>query len=173
MLAAPSIERLIAALYEREVLLLLDNAEHLPEGAPLIAALVQSCPRLKVIVTSRSALRLQAETLCPVRPLALPDPAGLPPDGLAASANGYAAVRLFVSRAQMLQPSFALTDANAGAVVEICRHLDGLPLAIELAAARVRGLPPRAMLSRLQQPARAADRRHARSAHAPAHHPRL
>jgi predicted ATPase len=149
VLAAPSIERLIDALYEREALLLLDNVEHLPEGAALIAALVQRCLRLKVIVTSRSALRLQAETLCPVRPLALPDQVGLPRDGLAASANGYAAVRLFVSRAQMVQPSFTLTDANADAVVEICRQLDGLPLAIELAAARVRGLPLRAMLSRL------------------------
>jgi predicted ATPase/transcriptional regulator with XRE-family HTH domain len=149
VLAAPSIERLIAALREREVLLLLDNVEHLLDGAPLIAALVQSCPRLKVIVTSRSALRLQAETLYAVRPLALPDPAGLPREGLAATADSYAAVRLFVSRAQMTQPSFTLTDENASAVIEICRQLDGLPLAIELAAARVRGLPPRAMLSRL------------------------
>ncbi|HEY0607638.1 MAG TPA: tetratricopeptide repeat protein [Herpetosiphonaceae bacterium] len=149
VLAAPSVERLIDVLHDREVLLLLDNIEHLLDGAPQIAALVQGCPQLKAIVTSRSALRLQAERCYIVPPLALPDHTALPRKGVAAAALAYPAVQLFVSRARMVQPSFALTDENADAVAQICRRLDGLPLAIELAAARVRGLPPRAMLSRL------------------------
>jgi predicted ATPase/DNA-binding XRE family transcriptional regulator len=149
VLAAPSLERLIDVLHDRELLLLLDNMEHLLDGAPLIAALVQGCPQLKVIVTSRSALRLHAETRSSVPPLALPDHGALPQTGSAAAMQAYAAVQLFVSRARMAQPSFALTDENANAVAEICRHLDGLPLAIELAAARVCGLPPRTMLSRI------------------------
>lgn len=147
VLAAPTPERLIAALSDRQTLLLLDNLEHLPESAPLIAALIQRCPGLKLIATSRSALHLQAERLYIVPPLSLPDPQGQPLS--AALASQAPAVRLFVNRAQRVHPSFALSDANAAAVVEICRRLDGLPLAIELAAARVRALPPHAMLERL------------------------
>ncbi|MBV9788859.1 MAG: tetratricopeptide repeat protein [Chloroflexi bacterium] len=149
VLAAPSVERLIDVLRDRELLLLVDNIEHLLEGAPQIAALVKGCPQLKVIATSRSALRLQAERCYIVPPLALPDHTALPREGTAATALAYPAVQLFVSRARMVQPNFALTDENADAVAQICHRLDGLPLAIELAAARVRGLPPRAMLSRL------------------------
>ena len=130
----------------REVLLVLDGFEHLLEGAPVLAELLSGCARLKLLVTSRALLRLSGEHEFPVRPLAVPsNGAATDPDALA----GYAAVALFVQRATAAEPDFRLTLEEAVAVAGICARLDGLPLAIELAAARVRLLRPEAMLGRL------------------------
>jgi non-specific serine/threonine protein kinase len=142
------IPRLQSVLANQRVLLVLDNFEHVVETAPLIAHLVEGCPSLTVLVTSRVRLRLSQEQEFPVTPLALPEPEELPAsDGL----DRYGAVRLFVARAQAVNPEFALTDRNARDVAAICRRLDGLPLAIELAAARVKMLPPAALLGRLER----------------------
>jgi predicted ATPase/DNA-binding NarL/FixJ family response regulator len=133
-------------LRERRLLLVLDNFEQLLAAAPQVAGLLQACPRLKILVTSRSVLHLEGEHEYPVPLLGLPDLAHLPsPDEIAQ----HAAVELFVQRARAVKPDFALTEANAAAVAAICVHLDGLPLAIELAAARIRLLPPQALLGRL------------------------
>ena len=146
--AQPLLESLAAHLRSRQILLLLDNFEHLRDAAPQIQHLLQSAPGLVVLVTSREPLRLRAEREFPVDPLPLPatDTGISVEDALDA-----AAVRLFVERAQARKPAFALDDANVAAVVAICRRLDGLPLAIELAAARVRILTPAALLARLDQ----------------------
>jgi excisionase family DNA binding protein len=141
-------ERLIAALRDRRLLLVLDNFEHVLPAAPFIAELLASCPSLTILVTSRTTLRLSGEQRFPVPPMALPDPATTT---TAAAVRQADAVQLFVHRAQAAQPEFALTDENAGALAEICRRLDGLPLAIELAAARIAVLPPRALLERLDR----------------------
>jgi predicted ATPase/DNA-binding CsgD family transcriptional regulator len=139
-------EQVRAALSDRHLLLLLDNFEHLLEAAPQLLVLLASCPRLSMLVTSRAALHLSGEQEFPVPPLALPDLAQLPePQALAQ----LAAVRLFVLRAQAVQPAFELTAANARTIADICVRLDGLPLAIELAAARSKLLPPQALLHRL------------------------
>ena len=113
-----------------------------------MAELLGAAARLKVLVTSRSVLRVYGEHELSVPPLALPDRRATPS---AAHLAQFEAVHLFVERAQAARPDFALTDENAPAVAEICQRLDGLPLAIELAAARVRALPPRAMLQRLER----------------------
>jgi predicted ATPase/class 3 adenylate cyclase/Tfp pilus assembly protein PilF len=131
---------------ERELLLLMDNFEQVLEATPLLEELQAAAPRLKVLATSRAALRLYGEREFPVPPLALPDPAYPPPPE---RLTQYEAVRLFVERARAVKPDFSVTNENAPAVAEICVRLDGLPLAIELAAARIRLLPPRAMLARL------------------------
>jgi predicted ATPase/class 3 adenylate cyclase/DNA-binding CsgD family transcriptional regulator len=136
-------------LRDKRLLLVLDNFEQVLPAADLVADLLAACPRLKVLVTSRAVLRLYGEHDYPVPPLTLPevrDPAL--PEPVERLAR-YEAVALFVERAQAASPSFALTTEVAPAVAEICRRLDGLPLAIELAAARVRLLPPPAMLARL------------------------
>ncbi len=144
--ARPLRDLVLDHVRHRHVLLLLDNFEQVLGAAPLVAEFLASAPRLKVLVTSRAVLRLSGEREYPVPPLTLPD-AGRPfPAEVVAQAE---AVRLFVERAEAARPDFALDAANAGAVAEICRRLDGLPLAIELAAARVRVLPPRALLARL------------------------
>ena len=124
----------------------MDNFEQVLEAAPLLEELQAAAPRLKVLATSRAALRLYGEREFPVPPLALPDPAYPPPPE---RLTQYEAVRLFVERARAVKPDFSVTNENAPAVAEICVRLDGLPLAIELAAARIRLLPPRAMLARL------------------------
>jgi predicted ATPase/class 3 adenylate cyclase len=142
----PLEESLKDYLRGKEVLLLLDNFEQVLESAPLVGELVSACPALKILVTSRSVLRVYGEREYPVEPLELPDPGRLPP---LQRVEDYAAVRLFVERARAARPEFSVTDENAPAVAEICARLDGLPLAIELAAARVKLLPPRAMLERL------------------------
>ena len=137
---------LVSYLRSKRVLLVLDNFEQVTGAAPLLARLLAAAPGLVLLVTSRSVLRLSGEHEFPVLPLPAP-PAGAAPD---AGLHGrYPSVRLFVERAQAVAPEFSLTAQNAGTVAEICRRLDGLPLAIELAAARVRLLPPRALLARL------------------------
>ena len=133
---------------ERQVLLLLDNFEHLLEAAPLVADLVAAAPEVKVLVTSRSRLRLRGEHEYLVPALRLPS-ASQRHDLAALAANE--AMALFVSRAQAVEHDFALTEENAPAILEICTRLDGLPLPIELAAARVRLLPPPALLQRLER----------------------
>jgi len=140
-------ETLVAALRERRLLLLLDNCEHLLAAAPAVADLLAACPALTVLATSRRALRLRAEHDLPVPPLTLPDLTRVP---AVAELAAVPAVALFVQRAAAVAGSFALTDGNAEAVAGIAVRLDGLPLALELAAARVRVLPPTALLDRLE-----------------------
>ncbi|HEX6287967.1 MAG TPA: tetratricopeptide repeat protein [Herpetosiphonaceae bacterium] len=134
------------ALRNKHMLLVLDNFEQVLSAAPPLVELLVSCPRLKLLITSRAVLHLSGEHEFIVPPLALPDPGRLPP--VAALAR-YAAVDLFVQRTQALRPDFTLTEANAPAVAEICVRLDGLPLAIELAAARSKLFAPQALLTRL------------------------
>ena len=137
---------------DTHLLLLLDNFEHLLASAPLVSALLAAGPRLKVLVTSRSVLHLSGEHTFPVPPLTLPDPRRLHATGddLVPALADYEAVRLFMARAAAARPDFTLTTDNAPAVAEICHRLDGLPLAIELAAARLKVLSPPALLARLE-----------------------
>jgi predicted ATPase/DNA-binding XRE family transcriptional regulator len=130
----------------KRFLLLLDNFEHVIEAAPEVADLLVSCPDLKVLATSRASLRVRGEREYPVSSLAVPDPTRSPG---AEEVGATPAVELFVERARAASPSFELTAANAASVAAICWRLDGLPLAIELAAARIRFLGPTALLSRL------------------------
>ena len=143
----PLFDILADALGSRHSLLVLDNFEHLLPAAAFVADLALACSQLKIMVTSRELLRLSIEYDVPIPPLA-PPPTG-PVSTSELQCND--AVRLFVARAQETRPSFALTDETAPVVGEICRRLDGLPLALELAAARVRLLPPRALLARLDR----------------------
>jgi predicted ATPase len=136
----------LVSYLRKRLLLVLDNFEQVTDAAPLLAGLLATAPGLKILVTSRSTLRLSGEHEFPVLPLPVP-PAGAVRD--AGEAGQYASVRLFTERAQAVAPDFGLTSQNVGAVAEICRRLDGLPLAIELAAARIRLLPPQALLARL------------------------
>jgi len=140
------LDLLKASLGEKHVLLLLDNFEQVLAAAPHLTDLLTSCPHLTILVTSRATLHVQGEHELPVPPLTLPDLNQLPPTE---ALSRYAAVALFVSRAQATKPTFQLTTTNAHAVAEICARLDGLPLAIELAAARSKLLPPQALLARL------------------------
>jgi predicted ATPase/class 3 adenylate cyclase/DNA-binding CsgD family transcriptional regulator len=135
-------------LRDKQLLLLLDNFEQVASAALQVADLLVACRQLKVIVTSRAVLHVRGEQEFPVPPLALPDPAHLP-DMVALSQ--YEAVALFLVRAQSAKPDFQMTKVNAPVIVEICTRLDGLPLAIELAAARIKLLPPLALLARLGQ----------------------
>jgi predicted ATPase/class 3 adenylate cyclase len=144
----PMRDRLIEALRDEQALLLLDNFEQVVEAADGVAALLAGCPKLRVMVTSRSPLRIRDERTFPVLPLAVPDATRLP--SVEALAE-VAAVRLFVERATGANPAFALTAENAAAVAAICRRLEGLPLAIELAAARSRLLSPAALHDRLER----------------------
>ena len=146
----PLAELLALALADRQLLLVLDNLEHLLAAAPLLAQLLAVGPHLTLLTTSRVRLRLRGEQELPVLPLALPAATEIVQPPLAGLA-GVAAVRLFVERAGEVHHEFALTPENAPAVAAICRRLDGLPLAIELAAARVKLLPPAALLARLER----------------------
>ena len=141
--------RLVASLRDRCLLLILDNFEQVLEAAPLVTELLVSCPQLRALVTSRTLLGVSGEQIYPVPPLELPTPLrggpAIPLEALASSA----AVQLFVGRARAVRPNFTPTQQNAAAVAAICHRLDGLPLAIELAAARVRHLPPPELLVRL------------------------
>jgi len=138
--------RVVETLQRGPVLLVLDNFEQVVGAAGQVADLLVSCPRLKVLVTSREVLHVRAEHEFTVPPLVLPDPARLP--RLAALAR-FSSVALFVQRVQAVKPEFRLTTANAREVAEICVRLDGLPLAIELAAARMKLLSPQALLARM------------------------
>ena len=139
-------EALTISLRDRPALLLLDNFEHVAAAAALISDLVAHCPQLKVLITSRAALRLRSEHEFLVAPLPAPEVTQRL-SVLALAANP--AVDLFLRRGQAVKPDFALTRDNGAAVAEICRRLEGLPLALELAAPRIRVLPPAAMLARL------------------------
>ena len=144
----PLLERLKSYLQDSNLLLLLDNFEHVTQASPVVAELLRACPMLEVLVTSRAVLHLSGEYEYPVSPLGLPDPEHFPgPEEIAR----YEAVDLFVERARAARPDFRLDGSNAMAVAEICLRLDGLPLAIELAAARVKLLPPAGLLTRLEK----------------------
>ncbi len=148
--ARPLLAAIIADLRTANAptLLVLDNFEQVIDAAPIIGELLAACPELTVLVTSREVLHLYGEQGFPVSPLDLPDPRLLArPESLAESP----AVALFVERAQAAQPGFRLTTENARAVAELCAGLDGLPLALELAAAHARVVPPDAMVARLEQ----------------------
>jgi len=139
-------ETLQTFLQSKRLLLILDNFEHVVEAAPLVGELLAACPELQILVTSRSPLHVSGAHEMPVLPLGLPhDDPGVPMDKLLDSE----AVQLFVDRAQTVRADFALDERNAAAIAAICQRLDGLPLAIELAAARIRLLSSEAILARL------------------------
>lgn len=149
----PLLERLKLTLQEQQQLLLLDNFEQVIEAGPYLLDLLSTCPQLKILVTSREALRLRGEHEFAVPLLPLPDVTRLPrrPTGLAAALANNPAVALFIQRAEAVNPAFQLTDDNARSIAEICARLDGLPLALELAAARLKLFSPQALLLHLQQ----------------------
>src|SRR6266496_2453977 len=143
----PPLDLLQAALREQHVLLVLDNFEHVVAAAPYLVDLLAACPQLTVLVTSREVLHVRGEHAFAVLPLALPDPQHLPdPEQL----TRYGAVALFFERAREIQPTFQPSFEDTLLVVEICRRIDGLPLAIELAAARLKLLSLPALLERLE-----------------------
>ena len=144
----PLLEILTNVLKHKHMLLVLDNFEHVRAAASAVAHLLRACDRLKVLVTSRAPLALNAQHEFPVPPLALPDRDQLPPVEAIAQ---YASIRLFSERASALTGDFILTEQSTPVIAEICDRLDGLPLAIELAAARIRVLSPEAMLGRLDR----------------------
>jgi predicted ATPase/class 3 adenylate cyclase len=135
-----------AHLAGQRVLLVLDNFEQLLDAAPTVGDLLERSPGVQVVATSRARLRIAGEHAFPVPPLAVPDPRFVPARD---AVLRYEAVTLFLERARAVAPGFAVTDENAPAIAELCVRLDGLPLAIELAAARVKLLPPQALLARL------------------------
>ncbi|MQY08203.1 ATP-binding protein [Actinomadura macrotermitis] len=143
--AGDPLDRLAAALRGKRLLLLLDNCEHLLDAAARLAdRLLAGCPGVRILATSREPLGITGETLWPVEPLEPP-----PPDAGTGTAAAYPAVRLFADRAVAVSPRFAVTGANVADVVRICRALDGMPLAIELAAARLRAMSPAQIAARL------------------------
>ncbi len=135
-------------LRDKQMLLILDNFEQVVSAAPLLTDLLAAAPQLKVIITSRSPLHLRGEKLVEVRPLDIPDPKHIPP---VEELEQISSVALFVERVRDVNSDFALTPENAPVVAAICSRLDGLPLAIELAAARTRLLSLSALLSRLER----------------------
>ena len=147
--AQPIFQQVKVALRNKHFLLILDNFEQVVASAPLIEELLAECPRLKILVTSREVLRLDVEHVFPVPPLGTPNLDQLSKDEMVTQ---YPAIALFFQRAQAVLPTFQLTQTNARIIAEICVRLDGLPLAIELAAARIKLLPPQELLARLSQP---------------------
>jgi non-specific serine/threonine protein kinase len=143
----PLMEHLVSQLRGRQLLLILDNFEHLLAAAPIVTRLLQETSAVRILVSSRSSLRISGEQECPVPPLAVPEEEARP---TAASLAACESVRLFAERAAAVVPGFAVDDGSAPAIAHIARRLDGLPLAIELAAARVKLLPPEAILPRLE-----------------------
>jgi len=143
------VERLLDHIGDKRMLLVLDNFEQVVAAAPYVTELLNGAPNLTALVSSRSVLHLYGEREYPVPPLAVPDPSHLPTD--VSSLSQYEAVALFIERARAVKPMFEVTNENAPAVAEISVRLDGLPLAIELAAARIRILTPQAMLARLER----------------------
>lgn len=146
--ALPPLERVARHVADRPLLLLLDNFEQVIAAATDVGRLLHRCPRLTVVVTSREALHLTGEHEFPVAPLAVPDPAQATDP---AALQAVPAVALFVARAQAVWPEFVLTRENGAAVAEVCTRLDGLPLTIELAAARVKVFSPAALRGQLAQ----------------------
>jgi predicted ATPase len=144
----PILEVVQDHLRDKQLLLIVDNFEQVVEAGPAIEGLLTAAPKLKVLATSRVVLSLRGEQEYVVPPLDLPDPQRLADLG---SLGGFEAVRLFTERAQAVRPGFRLTESNAPAVAEITARLDGLPLAIELAATRTKVLEPEQLLPRLQQ----------------------
>jgi predicted ATPase/DNA-binding CsgD family transcriptional regulator len=144
----PQASRLRTFLQHKHLLLVLDNFEQVIDAASSLMDLLAACPYLKLLVTSREVLHLRAEQQFTVPPLALPDLTHLPDSTVVAQ---YAAVKLFIQRAQAVKHDFAITSTNVRPIAEICTRLDGLPLALELAAARIRLLSPAALLSRLDR----------------------
>jgi predicted ATPase len=142
----PVSETLADHLRERDLLLLLDNFEQIMGAATMVAGILAAAPKLRVVVTSREPLRIAGEQEYPVPPMGLPDPRALPD---LERLSQYEAVALFIARARAVRPDFAVTNENAPAVAEISARLEGLPLAIELAAARIKLLGPDAILARL------------------------
>ncbi|NNF26206.1 MAG: adenylate/guanylate cyclase domain-containing protein, partial [Gemmatimonadetes bacterium] len=164
----PAMDVIREGLDNRRVLLVLDNFEHVAEAAPQVGELVRYCPRLAVLVTSRVVLRLAREREFPVPPLPLPGNGMRPGPRDGTGSNGttngrtggvpdidqllsHASIALFVDRARSVRPDFALSEENAAAVSEICRRVDGLPLALELAAARIKLLTPSELLRRMDR----------------------
>lgn len=145
--ARPVIETVIEDLRDKSLLLVLDNFEQILDGGKFISEILAACPKVKALVTSREVLHLHGEQEYPVPSLRLPDPADLPP---LESLTQYEAVALFIDRATAVKPEFVITNENAPAVAELASRLDGLPLAIELAAAGIKLLNPAAILKRLQ-----------------------
>jgi predicted ATPase/DNA-binding CsgD family transcriptional regulator len=143
------VDRLASFLLDRRMLLVLDNFEHVATAATVVAEVLAACPLLEVLATSRGCLRLSGEHEFPVAPLASPD---LGHRHELDALGAYPGVELFLERARAVRPDFRLTEANAGAVGAICARVDGLPLAIELAAARVRLLSPAEIVARLAHP---------------------
>ena len=141
-------ESLKVSLGEKQVLLVLDNFEHVVAAAPLVSELLAAAPQMKALVTSQSLLHLYGEHQVPLPPLGHPDLDHVPSLDVLST---YTAVELFIQRARAVRPDFVLTSANASAIAGICARLDGVPLALELAAARVRIFPPQALLTRLDQ----------------------
>jgi predicted ATPase len=139
-------EGVAALIGDKKALLLLDNLEQVVAAAPDVAGLIESCPGLQIVTTSRTPLRIAAEREYALDPLELPPPSD---PASTESLGSYPAIALFVERAKLTRGSFELTPENAGAVAAVCRRLDGLPLALELAAARLRLLAPEALLARL------------------------
>jgi predicted ATPase len=143
------LDRIASFLFDRRMLLVLDNFEHVASAAMVVAELLSACPLLEILATSLRRLRLSGEYEFPVEPLALPDPEHrYELDALGA----YPGVELLLERARAVRPDFRLTDDNAGAVGAICARVDGLPLAAELAAARVGLLSPAEIVARLAHP---------------------
>ena len=142
-----SVDRLIDYIGDRRILLVLDNFEQVVDASPSVNALLLACPNLGVMTSSRRILHVTGEQEYPVPPLGLPDPAHLPP---LTQLSQFESVALFIERARSVKPDFDVTNENAPAVAEICVRLDGLPLAIELAAARIRIFTPQSMLGRLE-----------------------
>ncbi len=139
---------LTGVLADRRMLLVLDNFEHVMAAASNVAALLRECPRLSVVITTREPLRVRGEREAPVAPLSVPE---IERTQTLEALQTNPSVALLSSRARDVRPDFRLTDANAAQIAQICRQLDGLPLAIELAAARTRLLSPEALLERLEQ----------------------
>ncbi len=157
-----ALDVLKAALRAKTVLLVLDNFEQILPAAPVVADLLRACPRLKILVTSREALRVRGEHEYVVPPLALPPPTALPVSDLAQ----YSAIEVFRQRAVAARGDFVLDESTSPAVVRICERLGGLPLAIELAAARIRRLSPQALLQQFEDDPSGAGALHQLRAHA-------
>ena len=143
----PLVKSVIRFLYEKEILLVLDNFEQIIETAPLISDLLSSAPAIQVMITSRQPLRISGEQEYQVFPMNTPE---LDELALINEFTQYEAIELFVRRSQSVRPDFEIADHNARAIAEVCTHLDGLPLAIELAAARIRIMDPKQLLNRIE-----------------------